>query len=92
MTVHLCPDGQIDLLGHCSSEDAELLLRHLLTRLERSALPGEVATVNWNGCEHLHTAVLQILLVAKPKLVGIPSSAFLRTHVLALLNPAYTSP
>ena len=78
MTVQLSTNGTIDLIGHCSSEDAELLQRYLLD------LPG--ASVSWGACEHLHTAVLQILLAANPVLSDIPSNAFLKAHVAPLLN------
>lgn len=79
MTVRLAADGAIDLLGSCSSEDAETLQRLLLDH------PG--ATVNWGACEQLHAAVLQILMAAGPALSGMPDAAFLRTHIAPLLRP-----
>jgi hypothetical protein len=78
MTVNLKTDGVIELVGRCGVEDAEVLQRHLL------AGPG--ATVEWSGCEHLHSAVIQVLLVGKPRLRGSPASAFLQTHIAQLVD------
>jgi hypothetical protein len=78
MTVNLKTGGVIELSGRCGIEDAEALQRHLLTA------PG--ATVEWRGCEHLHSAVIQVLLVGKPRLRGSPASAFLRRHIAPLVN------
>jgi len=78
MTVSLKTDGTIELSGQCGAEDAEALQRHLL------AGPG--ATVEWSGCEHLHSAVIQVLLVARPRIRGSPSGAFLRAHIAPLVD------
>jgi hypothetical protein len=78
MTVWVNEDGAIELSGPCGVEDAEHLQRHLL------AAPR--STVEWGACEHLHSAVLQVLLVAKPPMRGVPRSAFLRTYVEPLLD------
>ena len=77
MTVRLTEGGSIELSGHCTSEDAEILLRHLIDGPGRS--------IEWSACEHLHCAVLQVLLAARPPLVGLPEDAFLRQHVAPLL-------
>ncbi len=77
MTVQRSPDGTIALSGHCGVEDADVLQGHLLATPE--------STVEWSGCEHLHSAVLQVLLIARPPLRGVPASTFLRTHVEPLL-------
>jgi hypothetical protein len=78
MTVSLNDDGAIALAGRCGVEDAEILQRHLLAR------PG--AAVDWSGCEHLHSAVIQVLLVGRPELRGSPSNTFLRTHIAPLME------
>jgi hypothetical protein len=78
MTVRSTKDGTIELAGRCGVEDAESLQGHLL------AVPE--STVEWGSCEHLHSAVLQVLLIAKPPIRGVPSSAFLRTHIEPLLR------
>ena len=77
MTVRLTPDGTIALSDACGVEDAEVLQGHLL------AVPD--STVEWSACQHLHSAVLQVLLIARPRLRGTPASDFLRTHVEPLL-------
>jgi hypothetical protein len=78
MTVNVRRPGEIALEGRCGVEDAEALQRHLL------AAP--TATVTWDTCEHLHAAVLQLLLVAKPRLLGVPSSPFLASHIAPLVQ------
>lgn len=78
MTVELQAQGTIVLAGRCPSEDAEVLLQHLL------ACP--LATVDWSACESAHTAVIQVLLAAKPKLLGPPKNAFLAQSVEPLLE------
>ena len=77
MTVQLSPAGVIELQGTCPSEDAEALLRHLLGQ--------PAAVVDWQACESAHTAVIQVLLLARPTLLGIPAGAALRDWVRPLL-------
>ena len=76
MTVSVTTDGAIELAGRCGVEDAEALQRRLL------AAPR--STVEWSTCEHLHSAVIQVLLAGKPRIRGLPSNAFLRTHIAPL--------
>jgi hypothetical protein len=78
MTVGLAIGGGIKLSGRCGVEDAEALQRFLLADPE--------STVEWGGCEHLHSAVIQILLVARPRIRGLPAQAFLRAHIAPLLQ------
>jgi hypothetical protein len=63
MTVR-AQDGAIRLEGDCPIDDAEALLRAL------SAAPG--ASVDWRDCDRAHTAVIQVLMAARPTLVGPP--------------------
>lgn len=72
MTVR-AGDGCIELLGACSSGDAEALLQLLLA--------DPAATVDWRQCQGAHTAVVQVLLAARPKLRGPPADALLRDWV-----------
>ena len=65
MSVHLKSQGVIELSGRCGADDAEVLQHHLL------AMSG--ATVEWSDCEHLHSAVLQVLLVGAPLMRGAPT-------------------
>jgi hypothetical protein len=62
MTVRRQDNGAITLDGVCGVEDAEPLLQMLLATPE--------APLDWTRCEHLHTAVVQVVLAAGPELVG----------------------
>jgi hypothetical protein len=73
MTVAMTANSTIELSGACPVEDAEELLQHLL------GTPN--ATVDWRSCESAHTAVIQVLLVAKLVPLGPPRNSFLRDHV-----------
>ena len=78
MSVHLNSQGVIELSGRCGADDAEVLQQHLL------AMPG--ATVKWSACEHLHSAVVQVLLVEAPRMRGVPKNEFLTTHIAPILG------
>jgi hypothetical protein len=80
MTVIVAAGGVVRLAGACPVEDAEALLQHLLGTPE--------ALVNWAECESAHTAVIQVLLVARSVPVGTPVSGFLRDYVGPLLRRA----
>ena len=80
MTVKVSADGTIALEGACPLEDAETLQQHLLAHAG--------AAVDWRSCDAAHTAVIQILLAARPRLHGPPAGEFLRMHVEPLLLPA----
>ncbi len=43
------------------------------------------ARVGLRGCTHLHTGVLQALLVFRPKVTADPADPFLSAHVAPLL-------
>jgi hypothetical protein len=73
MSVTLAEDGRILLEGVCAIEEADALLRHLSERPE--------ASVDLSGCEQAHTAVIQVLLAARPRIVGRPTEPFLVRHV-----------
>jgi len=80
LTVRLVSGSVIELEGICPIEDAEPLLRHLLSAPH--------ATVDWRACEQAHTAVIQILLAAGVPLRGPPAGAILRDHVEPLIATA----
>jgi hypothetical protein len=63
-------DGTIVLDGRCPVEDAEVLLELL------QATPA--ASLDWTQCIHLHTAVLQVVLAARPPLAGQCGDAWVR--------------
>ena len=50
------------LEGHCPVEDAEPLLQLLQSN--------PTVPLDWRQCQSIHTAVLQVILAAKPKLIG----------------------
>jgi hypothetical protein len=78
MTVRATQTGVIELSGRCGAEDAEVLQQHLL------AAPA--STVEWTDCEHLHTAVLQVLLAGGSPIRGTPKNTFLAAHIAPILG------
>lgn len=55
--------------GACVVEDALTLLEFLQSHGN--------AKVDLGSCTHLHTAVLQVLLATRPKIVALPQERFL---------------
>lgn len=62
MTVRRNTERRVSLEGVCPVEDAEPLLQLLQATPE--------AVCDWTGCSHLHTAVVQVIMVARPVLAG----------------------
>jgi hypothetical protein len=79
MTVSLSHNGAIELTNECPLEDAETLLQQLTLHPHFA--------VDWRECDLAHTAVVQVLLAAKPRLQGPPRSVFLRMFVEPMLVP-----
>jgi hypothetical protein len=77
MTVRLGPSGCIELVGYCPSEEAEALLQQLLRN--------PAATVDWRGCTGTHTAVIQLLMSAKARLLGPPADPGLARWIQPVL-------
>ena len=77
MTVHMSTDDVILLEGACPSEDAETLLQCL------SLHPA--ARIDWRPCESAHTAVIQVLMAARPRLLGPPAGQVLQEWVAPAL-------
>lgn len=73
MTVRTAGDGTIVLEGRCPVDDVETLMR--LLALDPSAI------IDWRGCEQVHTAIIQILLSARPAMRGPPGSILLRNWI-----------
>jgi hypothetical protein len=84
MSVRVSRPGVIELSGRCGVEDAEVLQRHLL------AASG--STVEWTGCELLHSAVIQVLLVGGTGVRGEPQAAFLKDHVAPIIGRSTKKP
>ena len=84
MSVRL-DGGIIFLEGPCRVEDAEPLLGLLQTGRER--------TVDLTDAEHLHAAVLQILMALRPAIRGTAGDAFLREWIApALIDATFVEP
>jgi hypothetical protein len=79
LSIQLSNDDTVALDGDCSIEDAETLWQLLITHPH--------AAVDWSACTGAHTAVIQLLLVAKRRMQGPPASDFLRRHVQFLFSP-----
>jgi hypothetical protein len=86
MSVRL--DGDVVVLeGSCRVEDAEPLLAWL--QADRSR------TVDVTKAEHLHAAVLQVLMALRPDVRGTAGDAFLRDWITPALtgeNPSNPEP
>jgi len=63
-------NGTIVIEGDSLAEDAELLLQLL------QATPQ--ALLDWSQCGHIHTAVLQVVLAARPALAGPCGDSWVR--------------
>lgn len=57
-------DERAVLTGVCSVEEAESLLSWVLQHPD--------AAVDAAACEHLHSAVLQVLMALRPRLAAVP--------------------
>lgn len=79
MTVRASATGVVLLEGACLGEDAEPLLQEL------AAAP--TAAVDLRRCDFAHTAVIQVLMAFKPKLLGPPGDHPMWQWVCPLLNP-----
>lgn len=78
MTVRSAAGGVIELVDLCPNEDAEPLLQLLL------ATPG--AAVDWRGCRGAQTAVIQVLMAVRPRLLGPPAEPRLEKWVEPVLR------
>lgn len=77
MTLRLDEDI-LHLEGDCGSEEAEPLLALLLERPSRGIALG--------GARALHTALVQVLLALRPRLVEMPADPFLRRWIAPVLE------
>ncbi|HXV01087.1 MAG TPA: hypothetical protein VG166_11370 [Caulobacteraceae bacterium] len=78
MTLRLSAQGEVALVGDCSSADAEDLLRHLCAHPE--------AEIDWRRCQSAHTALVQVLIAATARPIGPPAGEFLARFIAPLLN------
>ncbi len=77
MTVRIA-DGIIHLAGHCAVEDAEPLLVALTEAPSRR--------IDLSEATRLHSAVVQVLLVARPAIGAPPADPFLRDLLMPALQ------
>jgi hypothetical protein len=77
MTIK-CEGQVIRLEGACPVEDAEILLGFFQ---QTPNLP-----VDLEGCGAIHTAVLQVLLAARPPVTGVPVDSFAREWISPILK------
>jgi hypothetical protein len=70
VSVRRHDNGTILLEGDCPVEDAEPLLRLL------QADPA--APLDWSACGYLHTAVMQVIVAARPVHVGDCGDSWVR--------------
>jgi hypothetical protein len=77
LSVRRHEDGTILLEGRCPVEDAEPLLQLL-----QETPP---ARCDWTRCSHLHSAVAQVILAARPNLVGPCGDPWIEQWVASIL-------
>lgn len=80
MTVRLGEEAAIVLEGACPIEDSEPLLALLLQH--------PAAPVDWRACTQAHGAVAQVLLAARPAMLGPAGSVTLERWVAPALARA----
>lgn len=66
----------IQLSGECTIEEAETLLGHL----EQA---GSKAELDLKPCHEMHSAVLEVLMVKRPKISELPEDPFTRRLIRA---------
>ena len=83
MTVVIEKD-RILIQGICGADDVEVLMSAL--RAHGSSI------VDLSEADHLHTAILQVLLAFRPSITGTPRDTFIRTWLIPILAAEPTSP
>lgn len=73
MSVKRDDNGTVVLEGSCQVEEAESLLQLLQA--------AAASQVDWTRCTYLHTAVLQVILAARPAVVGRCGDTWVRQWV-----------
>lgn len=71
-------EGAATLSGVCAVEEAEGLLSWTLQNPE--------GRVDLSACEHLHTAILQVLLARRPAVTAVPPGGLLRQILQPLMT------
>ena len=73
-------ERQVSFEDVCTVEDALPLLEFLKA--------GEAAEIDLSACTYLHTALLQLLLTARPRVAALPADHGLARWVAQLLADA----
>lgn len=73
MTVRRNEDGIIVMEGQCPLDESEILFMLISESID--------PVVEWSSCTEAHAAVVQVLLVTRPRLIGIPQGSFLRNFI-----------
>ncbi|MGN7610967.1 hypothetical protein ACQZV8_02665 [Magnetococcales bacterium HHB-1] len=68
-------ETEAQLIDMCTIEEAEALFEWLQNNPEGG--------INLEKCEHLHTAILQVLIALKPKVTVLPEEKFLAQWAFA---------
>jgi hypothetical protein len=76
VSVRRDDSGKVFLEGRCPVEDAEQLLQMLQSN------PG--ASCDLTLCNHLHTAVVQVILAARPPLIGPCGDAWVEQWIVSI--------
>lgn len=76
MSVRRDDNGKVVLEGNCPVEDAEPLLQLL------QSTPG--ASCDLTRCNHLHTAVVQVILAAQPALIGPSADPWVERWIVSI--------
>jgi len=79
----LIEKDRIWLQGNCGADDVE----PLMSALRRNG----PAMVDLSGADHLHAAILQVLLAFRPSITGTPRDSFIRTWLIPVLVAEPTS-
>jgi hypothetical protein len=81
VSVRRDESGCIILEGSCAVEDAEPLLQLL------AATPN--GPCDWTRCIHIHTAVVQVILMGRPVIAGPCGDSWIEQWVAQHLGPRH---
>lgn len=71
------------LTGNVGIEETDEILQWFRDRAQ------EKTEVDLSGCEHLHAAILQVLMTVRPRLCSMPADEGLSEWVNSCLNREY---
>jgi len=77
MSLHIA-DGIIRIEGNATVEDAEPILAALIDRPDTAVDVGHAL--------RMHSAVVQLLIALRPRIVGRPADAFLSAYIFPMLD------